>query len=116
VVCAAPVDLVGERHEAGATPEVVGEGLEAMGAVLYGPVTGLGQVHRPQHSPAPAIGFGAPGRTRLLLHHAPGLADGGEALEQVIDSESSDTPWVPASRGPEGETIAATATSKCGSV
>jgi hypothetical protein len=31
-----------------------------------------------------------------------------------MDSDNSDTPWVPASRGPEGETMAATATSKCG--
>jgi hypothetical protein len=33
---------------------------------------------------------------------------------RVIDSDSSDTPKVPASRGPEGETMAATATSKWG--
>ena len=32
--------------------------------------------------PAPAIGLGAAGSTRLFLHNTPGLADGGEALEQ----------------------------------
>ena len=33
-----------------------------------------------------------------------------------IDSESSDTSWVPARRGPDGDTMAATATSKWGSM
>jgi hypothetical protein len=76
------VDVVGQRHEPCATPEVVGEVSQAVGAVLDGLVSGLGEVHGSQDSPAPTIGLGTAGSTRLFLNHTPGLADGGEALEQ----------------------------------
>ncbi|HEX6166904.1 MAG TPA: hypothetical protein VFZ30_08960, partial [Acidimicrobiales bacterium] len=45
------VDLVGQRDEAGAAAEVVGERLEPVGAVVDGPVVGLGQVHGAEDAP-----------------------------------------------------------------
>src|SRR3546814_10109441 len=56
--------LVGERHEAGAATEVVGELLEPVGAVLDGLLAGLGEVHVAEDPPAAAVGLGLAGLGR----------------------------------------------------
>ena len=86
-----------------------------MGAVLDGLVPGLGEVHGAEDPPAPAVGLGA-ARVRApaprTTPHAWPMAAKPSTMD--IDSDSSDTPCLPASRGPDGETMAATATSEWG--
>src|SRR3546814_10015896 len=63
--------LVGERHEAGAATEVVGELLEPVGAVLDGLLAGLGEVHVAEDPPAAAVGLGLAGLGGLLGDDVP---------------------------------------------
>ena len=70
--------VIGERHEAGRA-EVVGEVLQAVGAVLDGLLAGVGEVDDAQHPPVVPVRFGPAGFGGLVAHRVPGGLDGGVA-------------------------------------